>query len=100
MSAGVTLSFMSQPAPNGSEWFAGAGPWCLGPIVRRAALLKIDGSALAPAGFTGPQRTIVIMSLASLYKGRPMYARHGAEPLNLDRYYESRGPRLSRRSPR
>ena len=21
-------------APNGREWFAGAGPWCLGPIVR------------------------------------------------------------------
>ena len=89
-----------KPKPDGSEWFAGAGPWCLSPIMRRAALLKIDGSALAPAGFSGPQRTIVIMSLASLYKGRPMYVRHGAEPLNLDRYYESRGPQLSRRSPR
>jgi hypothetical protein len=96
----VVAGRRSKPAPDGSEWFAGAGPWCLGPIVRRAALLKIDGSALAPAGFTGPQHTIVIMSLASLYKGRPMYVRHGAEPLNLDRYYESRGPQLSRRSPR
>jgi len=89
-----------KPKPDGSEWFAGAGQWCLGSVVRRAALLKIDGSALAPAGFSGPQRTIVIMSLASLYEGRPMYVRHGAELLNLDRYYESRGPQLSRRSPR
>ena len=89
-----------KPKPDGSEWFAGAGPWCLGPVMKRAALLKIDGAYLAPEGFTGPQRTIVIMSLASLYKGRPMYVRHGAEPLNLDRYYESRGPQLSRRSPR
>ncbi len=89
-----------KPKPDGSEWFAGAGPWCLGPIMRRAALLKIDGSALAPAGFTGPQRTIVIMSLASLYEGRPMYARHGAEPLNLERLLREWRPRLSRRSSR
>jgi len=89
-----------KPKPDGSEWFAGAGQWCLGPVMRRAALLKIDGSALAPAGFTGPQRTIVIMSLASLYEGRPMYVCHGAETLNLERLLRESRPSLSRRSPR
>ena len=97
----VVAGRRSKPAPDGSEWFAGAGQWCLGPVIRRAALLRIDGRKLAPAALAdGPQYTIVIMSLASLYKGRPMYVRHGAELLNLDRYYESRGPQLSRRSPR
>ena len=89
-----------KPKPDGSEWFAGPGQWCLGPVIRRAALLRIDGAYLAPEGFTGPQRTIVIMSLASLYKGRPMYARHGAELLNLERLLREWRPRLSRRSPR
>ena len=90
-----------KPKPDGSEWFAGAGPWCLGPIIRRAALLRIDGRELAPAALAdGPQYTIVIMSLASLYKGRPMYARHGAELLNLERLLREWRPRLSRRSPR
>ncbi len=63
----------SKPAPNGREWFAGPGPWCLDPVMSRAALLRIDGRALAPAGFSGPQHTIVMMSLASLHEGRPMF---------------------------
>ena len=62
----------SKPPPNGLEWFAGPGPWCLVPIVTRAALLRVDGRVLAPADFTGQQHTIVMMSLASLHNGRPM----------------------------